>query len=223
MKKAVVLLFYCFTLQFLHAQTYLEKPDFKRWQIRARGVGVVPNESAEKNKINLGVNMSSTFVPEVDITYFFTKNMAAELAISTSKHKLSTLDPYLAGITGSTDGTVDLGQVRIFPPSLLLQYYFYPTTRWTPYVGVGINHTSFYKSDPGVVKDISFKNSFGTALQLGVDLHLSPNCFFNLDIKQSFLKTETQINAANYAPNNIFDVKTKLNPFFLGFGFGIKL
>lgn len=50
--------------------------DYK-WQVRLRGVGVVPTESASIGVIGGDVSISNQFIPELDFTYFFTKNIAA--------------------------------------------------------------------------------------------------------------------------------------------------
>lgn len=222
MKKTFFLTLFslALTLPYSNAQ---DNPEFDRWQIRVRGVGIIPNESSEVNKVGVGINVTSAFIPEIDFTYFFTKNMAAELLLGTSKHNISTQNNYLAGISNSSNGNVDLGHVWVLPPTLMLQYHFYPTPVWKPYVGVGMNYTAFYNEDPGVVQNITYKNSFGTALQLGVDINVSKNFFFNLDIKQNFLKTETKVDASNLAPDLIIPTKVKLDPFLLGFGVGIKI
>ncbi len=54
-------------------------------------------------------------VPELDITYFFTKNIAAELILGVTPHNI-----YGAG----TLGGLDVGKVWLLPPTLTLQYHF---------------------------------------------------------------------------------------------------
>ena len=57
---------------------------FNPWMVRVRGLGVIPGGS---NKVYAGgaqiggakVDVSNSIVPELDITYFFTPNLAAEL------------------------------------------------------------------------------------------------------------------------------------------------
>ncbi|HBW82105.1 MAG TPA: OmpW family protein, partial [Sphingobacterium sp.] len=53
----------------------------QRWQMRRRGVTVMPNESAKINTIGGDVDINTKFIPELDFTYFFTKNIAAELIL----------------------------------------------------------------------------------------------------------------------------------------------
>lgn len=201
-----------------------EGDDFNRWQIRLRGVGIIPIESSEIGKIGGSVDVSSTFIPELDFTYFFTKNVAAELILGTSKHKISAQNTDLSVVGGAKNTALDLGHVWLLPPTLTLQYHFHPSPAWKPYVGVGANYTMFYNQDAGsAVKDISYKNKFGIAAQAGVDIHVCKNFFVNLDIKQIFLKTNADIDASNLAAGLNIPAKVTLNPFLVGFGVGIRL
>jgi len=198
--------------------------DYAKWQIRVRGVGVVPTESSEVGTIGGSVDVSSTFIPELDFTYFFTKNLAAELILGTSKHKINTQNSNLTAIGGASNSSIDLGHVWLLPPTLTLQYHFRPNQVWKPYVGAGVNYTIFYNEDAGsTVKGISYENKFGIAAQLGVDVNISKSFFLNLDIKQIFLQTDANVDATNLAAGLNIPAKVTLNPFLLGFGIGIKL
>jgi len=76
--------------------------------IRARALNVMPDESSSMN-IADNVKLSNSLVPELDATYFFTPNIAAELIAAVSPHRVSTK----AG--------VDAADVRLLPPTLTLQ------------------------------------------------------------------------------------------------------
>lgn len=223
MKKLVLTLVSGLFLSLGLAQAQ-ENNDYAKWQIRVRGVGVVPTESSEVGIIGGSVDVSATFIPEVDFTYFFTKNLAAELILGTSKHKINTKNSDLTAIGGANGASVNLGDVWLLPPTLTLQYHFYPNKTWKPYVGAGVNYTVFYNENAGpTVKGISYKNNFGVAAQLGVDVNISKNLFLNLDVKQIFLQTDATVDGTNLAPGLTIPANVKLNPFLLGFGIGIKL
>ena len=208
------------TLGFAKAQ---ESKDYDKWQIRLRGVGVVPIENAAISTIGGNVSISSQFIPEVDFTYFFTKNIAAELILGTTKHKVSTSSSDLSAIAGPRNAKVDLGDVWLLPPTLTLQYHFRPNDVWKPYVGAGINYTIFYNEDAGqTVKNVSYDNAFGIAAQLGVDVNISKNLFLNLDVKHIFLGTDVNVDATNLASGLNIPAKVDINPFLLGFGVGVK-
>ncbi|MFT7050543.1 MAG: outer membrane protein [Psychroserpens sp.] len=59
---------------------------YSKWQARFRVIAVVPSPEDDIDGAN--VDISTTFVPEVDFTYFFNKNLAAELILATTKHEV---------------------------------------------------------------------------------------------------------------------------------------
>jgi len=177
MKKVILSLVSGLILSLGFAQAQ-EGNDYAKWQIRVRGVGVVPTTSSEVGKIGGSVDVSSTFIPELDFTYFFTKNLAAELILGTSKHKINTQNSNLTAIGGAANSSVDLGHVWLLLQPFLLQYHFHPSPVWKPYVGVGANYTIFYNENAGpTVNSVSYKNKFGLAAQLGVDVNVSKSVF----------------------------------------------
>jgi outer membrane protein len=179
------------------------KDDFKRWQVRFRGLFVSPFES--DNLPGAEVDVSATATPEVDFTYFFTKNIAAELILATTYHEVDL-------------GSTSLGGVWLLPPTLTLQYHF-PMEQWKPYVGAGVNYTIFYEESNGDIADMDYDDSFGFAFQLGVDYFLNDKWFLNLDVKQLILSTDVdaQVNLTTSVP-----VEVDLNPIIIGFGVGFR-
>ena len=49
------------------------------WLVRARAVHL---DSANKDSTGLDLSINDKWIPEVDISYFFTKNLAAELILT---------------------------------------------------------------------------------------------------------------------------------------------
>lgn len=204
-------------VNFVNAQEEETKSnDFKRWQVRFRGVGVVPNESASIGVIGGDVSISNALIPELDFTYFFTENIAAELILGTAKHDVQAIE--------TAAGTVDLGSAWLLPPTLTVQYHFlgHKDTTFKPYVGAGINYTLFYDVKSGVVKDVSYDNAFGYAAQLGFDLMLDDTFFINMDVKHLFLSTDVTVDATNLVPDLIIPAEVDINPWLIGIGFGMK-
>jgi outer membrane protein len=179
------------------------------WQIRVRGIGVIPNEEATITVIGGDVEVDNSYVPEVDFTFFFTPNVAAELILATSKHN--------AMAVGTTLGDVDLGSVWLLPPTLTLQYHLLPEGVVRPYIGAGGNLTFFYNVDvPGtVVTDADYSTAFGFALQAGADIALGDQGWFlNVDAKKIFLDTDVELNGASILAD------LTLDPWVIGVGFG---
>lgn len=199
--------------------------DFYRWSVRFRGVGVVPDGKSTVGVIGGEVIPSNAIIPELDFTYFFTKNIAAELILGTSKHQVHTISSDISAVGGPTCTNVDLGSVRLLPPTLTAQYHFNQSCDipFKPYLGAGVNYTIFYDVKEGsVVKGITYKNALGYAAQAGFDIMFNKRFFINADVKRIFLKTDVTVDASNLAPGLSIPAKVELNPWVLGMGFGVK-
>lgn len=210
---------------FASAQDENKTEDFKKWQVRIRGVGVIPSESAKIGIIDGDVDIQNTFIPELDFTYFFTKNIAAELILGTSKHDVRTVGSDISAVGGSTNASVDLGSVYLLPPTLTMQYHFFPMKEkiFKPYVGAGVNYTVFYNEKAGsAVKEVQYDNAFGFAAQVGFDLMLDDTFFINVDAKRLFLSTDVTVDASNLATGLSIPAEVDINPWLLGFGLGMK-
>ena len=178
--------------------------------IRARAIYVEPDESAVLTPINGTAEIDGVVTPELDFTYFFTDNIAAELILATTRHSPSAI--------GTTLGDVELGKVSLLPPTLTLQYHFINSGGIKPYIGAGVNLTLFYNVDlpAATVTDIDYSDSFGFALQAGVDVPMNDDWFINLDVKKLFLNTDVTINSGAITGD------VDINPWIFGIGFGKK-
>lgn len=154
----------------------------ENFMFRLRGVGVLPNEDQNLTG-GTTVDIDNTFVPEFDITYFWTDHIATELILATTPHDV-TVNP-----------ATSLGDVWLLPPTLTLQYHFTPDQTFSPYVGAGINYTIFYNEDPGAFASVDYDNSVGFALQAGFDYWVNENWGLNLDVKRLWLDTDVNVNA----------------------------
>lgn len=190
--------------------------EFNPWMVRVRGLAVIPNDT---KKVYAGgarvagakVDMSDSIVPELDITYFFTKNIAAELILGTT--------PHTAKGKGTVAALGTLGKVWLLPPTLTLQYHFTDFGAFKPYVGAGVNATFFYGEEHGALNQFKVRHAAGFALQVGFDYMITKNWGINFDVKKLFLRTEAKGNLAGGVP-----VKAKINldPWLIGAGVTYK-
>jgi outer membrane protein len=179
--------------------------------IRLRGIGVIPADNADIDPIGGDTELSNTGMPEIDFTYFVTDNIAFELIAATTHHEVSAKD--------TAAGDVDLGDVWLLPPTLLVQYHFFTKERFSPYIGAGINYTIFYGVDEAknsIAQDVDYDNSIGWALQVGVDYRLDDNWYINADVKRLFLDTDVNIN------NGGVKADVDVDPWIFGMGIGYK-
>lgn len=196
--------------------------DFSKWKARLRVLAVAPNESATIGVIGGDVEISTAFIPELDFTYYFNKNWAAELILGTAKHDVNTINSDITAVGGGADVEVDLGSVMLLPPTLTLQYHM-PMNGFEPYIGAGLNYTFFYSVKSGdVVKDVEYDDALGFAFQAGFDFDLSDKWFLNFDAKYILLNTDVTVDASNLAPGLSIPAEVDINPLLIGIGFGMK-
>ncbi|AXG71004.1 outer membrane protein W [Kordia sp. SMS9] len=216
MKKAIFSVFLLLAVFQLTAQEDIQSQDqdtFKKWQVRARFISVIPSESATIEAIGGDVSISTAYVPELDFTYFFTENWAAELILATANHDVEAVN--------TAAGNLDLGDVWLLPPTLTFQYHF-PMGDFKPYLGAGINYTIFYGVDEGpIADDVDYDNSFGFAFQAGFDYALNEKWFLNVDVKKILIQTDATVNATS-ALGATVGADVDINPLVIGFGVGMK-
>ena len=176
------------------AQNY---PQDGKWMVRARAVHL---DSANKDSTPLDLSVNNKMIPELDISYFFTPNFAAELILTyPQKHDVRA-------------GGAEIGSLKHLPPTLLAQYHFTNLGAFKPYVGAGINYTRFSSVDIlGGALNVK-KNSFGPALQVGFDYALDKNWSINFDVKKVYIDTNVSGGIGKF----------KVDPVLVGVGLGYR-
>ncbi|EQC47107.1 OmpW family protein [Bacteriovorax sp. Seq25_V] len=178
--------------------------------MRMRVINVMPEEKGTPTVVGGEVKLNNASVPEVDFTYFFNKNFAAELILATTTHKASAYKTSL--------NNLDLGDVSLLPPTLLGQYH-HDFGNFKPYVGAGINYTIFYGEDTGVAKNVTYDNSVGYAFQVGADYKVADNLYINFDVKKLYLSTDVEVETYS---NGTVKAEVDIDPYIVGVGFGFK-
>ena len=189
--------------------------EFNPWMVRVRAIGVIPGGS---NQVYAGgarlggakVDMSDSIVPELDITYFFTKNIAAELILGTT--------PHTAKAKGTIAGLGTLGKAWLLPPTLTVQYHFTDFGAFKPYIGIGANLTLFYGEEHGTLNRFRVEHAVGIAGQIGFDYMFNKNWGFNVDVKKLYLRTDAKGSLAGTPVK----AKMKLDPWIIGTGISYK-
>jgi len=187
--------------------------------LRGRVITVAPNDDSS-TILDTGtrVEVDDSVVPEFDLSYFISENLAFEIIAAVSPHELSTADGALAG--------ADAGEVWVLPPTLTIQYHFGRNEPIDFYAGLGINYTTFYSYDTSEdledlgVDDIDFDSSFGLAANLGIDFAIQGNWVFNIDVKYIDLATDAELELEVGGSLTTLDVD--INPIVAGIGFGYR-
>ena len=190
------------------------------WMLRVRAVYVDwQNGQANGSSTAAGVqtnniNAQNQWLPEFDVSYFFTKNIAAELVLSY---------PQPVNINSNlTSGPT--GTINALPPSLLLQYHFTELGALKPYIGAGINYTIFGNRNNFSLSGVSNaltvgQNSVGFVGQIGADYMFDKNWGLNVDLKYATMSTT--VTGQNVAPGQDIG-KLTLNPLMPAIGVTYK-
>ncbi|SER07486.1 outer membrane protein [Faunimonas pinastri] len=190
---------------------------FNPWMLRVRALGVLPDgdSSLKLNGTRLGgdkTDITNTVVPELDITYFFTRHIAAELILGATRHKVEG--------AGSIKSLGDVGDVWLLPPTVTLQYHFDLTPKIKPYVGAGVNYTFFFgEESKGIFSNFDVHNQVGGALQAGVDYMINDHWGLNVDVKKIFLnpRVTADIDGVGHVSGHV-----KIDPWLVGAGVTYK-
>jgi outer membrane protein len=181
------------------------------FMIRGRAIGVIPSEDVSITGAVTGsqIDIDTSVVPELDFSYFVTDNIALELIAAITPHDVNTKT--------SSAGPLDLGDVWLLPPTLTVQYHFTDLGQFKPYLGAGVNYTHFFGEDKGTsVTSVEYDDSFGPALQAGVDYMLDEHWMLGLDVKKIWINTDVKFN------NGAIRADVDINPWVVGVGVGYK-
>jgi outer membrane protein len=186
------------------------------WLIRARAVRLDPaNKSGPIAALAVpadAITINEKTIPEVDLSYFFTPNIAAELVLTVPQKQRVTVEQSALG------GPVDIGSFKHLPPTLMLQYHFMPDATIRPYIGAGLNYTrisSVNLAVPSVGRLELDHSSFGLALGGGVDIAIAKNVFLNFDVKKVQIRTDVSLAGTKLST-------VKVDPWLFGVGIGYR-
>jgi outer membrane protein len=182
------------TLVVVASSAYADAGDIY-WHLRALNIN--PNVSTSI----AGLDIDTRTTVEVGGTYFFTKEIAAELGVTQAKHDV-------------TSNNVNVGTFKITPVNLAMQYHWNMGAPFTPYAGAGINYTKISGVDLGSGKLDNSSN--GGLLQLGGNYDLSKQLRLNGDIKKVWIKSDV-FDPAGAKVGNV-----DVNPWFFSVGAAMK-
>ena len=182
------------------------------FQIRLRVEGVIPTSGDNLvytggTPYHNGLTVQSQVIPELDLSYYFTRNIAVEAICCFSYHTINAVNA-LASLG-------DVGHTWLFPPTITLQYHFTDFGAFQPYLGVGVNYTHYFDTGAGSLAadgPLKINDSWGVAGQVGFDYMITRNLGLNVDLKY----IEMTPHAA-YVSSTL-NSRVNINPIVVGAG-----
>jgi outer membrane protein len=172
------------------------------WLVRVGASYVSP--ASDNHEI---VDVESGTSATINLTYMMTDVWALELlAAYPFKHDLELADE------------TKIGSTKQLPPTLSIQYHFRPTEKFQPYVGFGINYTTFSSektTGPLEGTDLNLGSSWGLAGQIGFDMLLNDKWFLNVDARYIDIDTKASVNGESIG-------KVEIDPFVFGGHIGFR-
>lgn len=159
------------------------------------------NGTVANGAVKLDIDGSTR--PSFTLTYMATRNIGIEL-----------LGAYPFKHTINAKGLGDIGSTQQLPPTLSLQWHFLPDAAFQPYVGVGLNYTTFFDTN-SKLGNLSLDDSWGVAAQVGVDYKLNDRWFLNADLRYIGISSNVRLNGADIG-------KTRINPWVATVGVGYR-
>lgn len=182
--------------------------------MRAGSATVRPTEGSD-NVLGMGeFDVSNNTQLGLTFTWMATDHIGVELLAATPfRHKVGL----------AATGT--LATVRQLPPTLMAQYYFFDSrSKVRPYVGVGVNYTTFYDADfnqtgrDAGLSDLSVKDSWGVAGQVGLDYQINRDWMLNASLWYMDIDTEVKFKHNGDQQN----ISTRIDPWVFFFGAGYR-
>ena len=163
------------------------------WSIAAGAHYVDPKSDNGTLENGLSVDVDGDVRPTISGEYFIANNVGVELLAALPFHHDFDLN--------SPDGTKVLtGKTQHLPPTLSVQYHFdYDNMPMNikPFVGVGVNYTTFFKERIATGGDLDLDDSVGVAGHVGLDIPFAETEAFRIDARYMDIKTDASLDGVD--------------------------
>lgn len=206
--------------------------------VRAGAAAVDPREDSSQLSLDgdtlqevLGIQTSAGVDSNTQLgltfTYMVSNNIGIEVLAAT---------PFSHTVTANLGGTtVEAADIKHLPPTVSAVYYpMAADSAFQPYVGIGINYTTFFDEEvsselDAVTSDVSIglgeargldlDDSFGLAFQVGCDFMVSDTLMINAAVRKIDISTTATFS---YAGGKKIEADVDIDPMVYMVGVGYK-
>lgn len=166
------------------------------------GLANVSPKSDNGTLAGADATVSDSVQPSITFEYFVRDNLGLEiLGALPFQHSI-----YLNGGYA--------GETKQLPPTLSLNYHIPTGGKFTPFVGIGVNYTTFFETS-SPLGDLEIDDSFGVAVHLGGDYAVSDTAALRLDLRYAKIESDVSLNGADIG-------KVEIDPLVTGISYIIK-
>lgn len=202
--------------------------------VNVGAITVAPNDSSSNLNVveavaglpagSTSVSVNNNTQLGLTLDYKLTQNWTVELVAATPfSHDVA--------VKGSAIDGLAIGSTKHLPPTLLAQYHFETGSNFDPFIGVGLNYTKFF--DSGVSNelsstlqalnvttasdnvDLTLDDSFGLALQAGVNYKIDDHWGVHVAISKIDIDTDANVTVNG---TSIQKVAVQIDPVVAMFG-----
>ncbi|MDR2871215.1 MAG: outer membrane beta-barrel protein [Xanthomonadaceae bacterium] len=165
------------------------------WTLGA-GLGLVNPKSNNGNLVgDLRLDVKSSTRPTLTFEYFVYDNLGVEvLAAWPFKHDINIR------------GLGRVGTTKQLPPTVSLQYHFNSQGTVSPFVGVGLNYTTFFSTKSrGVLRggDLKLGSSWGVAGHAGLDFAIGERGAIRADVRWMDIDSRVKLDGVRLGTANV--------------------
>lgn len=160
------------------------------------GLGSVNPKSGNGTVAGVEADIGDDVAVTLTLEYFIRDNIGIELLAAT---------PFEHDITLPGVGNAS---TKHLPPTLSVNYHFTNASAWKPYVGVGINYTTFFEEETAL-GTLELDDSFGFSVQAGVDYKISDTGSLRLNVRWFDIDTDATLGGTSIGT-------AEIDPFLFG-------
>ena len=143
----------------------------------------------------LKVDVDTDVKPTLTFEYFVRDNLGIEvIAAWPFEHDISI------------DGLGTVGSTKQLPPTVSLQYHFNSKGKVSPFIGAGVNYTTFFSEDTrGALEGSKLKldDSWGLAAHAGIDFAVGERSAIRVDARWIDIDTDVKLDGTDIGTVNI--------------------
>lgn len=147
------------------------------------GLGIGYVQPKDNNGIVAGgtTEIGSDARPTITFEYFLRDNIGLEvLAALPFEHDIKI-------------GGAKIGSTKHLPPTISLNYHFPTGGAVKPFVGLGVNYTTFFE-DRSPLGELEIDDSWGLAAHLGVDYAISEKGALRMDLRYIDIDSDVKLD-----------------------------